>query len=313
MSVLISITLFSCEKNSVEINSNESAQTQKDLKTIVFDGLTAKVSKDFPDDVAALTSSDLKQIAENSKNLRSSSSGKSFWEIFDGVKKKYPDVTNFEPKEYLIYFPEMTVDEIVERQEKVLSFIEGLIGYETAVEFSRNGSYESISKNGRSSATNYDGYDPNSCEIWYFAGHARLDRSGIEDAMNLAYQYGGYGNNDASDARRHGILAVMVGKYGARRYATVSKARDVAEGFLEAHECNDSGMSKAMDLHNNKVGFNYFETIAERYKEGLFNYSVRVNTSDNDISTYVHGMSIVVKTTEPEINAVNGSTLVRFQ
>lgn len=72
-------------------------------------------------------------------------------------------------------------------------------------------------------------------------------------------------------------------------------------------------MSKAMDLHNNKVGFNYFETIAERYKEGLFNYSVRVNTSDNDISTYVHGMSIVVKTTEPEINAVNGSTLVRFQ
>lgn len=55
MSVLISITLFSCEKNSVEINSNESAQTQKDLKTIVFDGLTAKVSKDFPDDVAALT------------------------------------------------------------------------------------------------------------------------------------------------------------------------------------------------------------------------------------------------------------------
>ena len=301
--------IFSCEESSEFIPNSE--QTTGILKTVEYGSLSAEIPSDFPDNVGSLNYYDLKLIGENlDKKSRQAGEMKSFWDVFETVKKRYPDLTNFEPNEYQKFFPRMNVDEIIKNQEEVLSFIESLIGYETAVEFSKNESNNYGNRNGK---LNYGGYDPNPCEIWYFAGHARLDLSGIGDAMNLAFQYGGYGNNDDSDARRHGILSVLVGKYGAHRYATVSKAREVTEGFLEAHECEDYGMSKVMDLHNNKVGLNYFEIIAERYKEGLFNYSVRVNTSDSEISNYVHNMSIVFKSTEAEINAVNGSTLVRIQ
>lgn len=299
-------TLSSCEKETLNSETTHSKE-----KTIDFEGLVAVIPAEFPDNVAVLSSYDLKKIGENSeRKSRKSGEEKSFWEVFEIAKGKYPDVTNFEPKEYQKFFPKMTIDEIVKKQEEILSFIESLIGYETALLYSTVGSEENSNK------TRISGYsaDANSCEKWYFAGHARLDLSGLDEAKNLSFQYAGWGALDKSDANRHAVWNVFIGKYGARRYSTVSKAREVVEGLTDAHECHDpDGTDKSMDLHNNRVGLEYFSTIAERYKEGFLNYSVRVNNSDSDIFNYINALPTVQKTTVSEINSLNNTTLVKLQ
>jgi hypothetical protein len=58
-----------------------------------------------------------------------------------------------------------------------------------------------------------------------------------------------------------------------------------------------------MDLHNKSVGIQYLGTIAERYKVGFLNYSVRVTTSDQDIYNYINARTTLLKNTVSEINA----------
>lgn len=179
------------------------------FKEINFNGIIASIPESFPDNVASLNSKDLENIAYrvNTKNFRTTESD-TFSEIIEKVKANYPDITNFDPKEYEKFFPKMSLNEIQKEQEMVLSFVESLMGYEIAVEFSK-----SSNKNLRVA------YEANSCEKWFYAGHLRLDLGGMETAKDKAEQYAGMGYKDKSDANRNGVWNVYLGKYAAYRYA----------------------------------------------------------------------------------------------
>lgn len=113
-------------------------------------------------------------------------------------------------------------------------------------------------------------YETNSCEEWYYATHLRLDKGGMNTAMDLAFAKAGFGTDDRSDANRHAVWNVYLGKYAAYRYGSVNEARDVVLGLTEAHECDtpqNQILSKDMDLFNNLVGIQYYVQIAIRYKK----------------------------------------------
>lgn len=301
----IAITLFatSCSKEEVGISANWEIETSEKFKEIVFNGFIANIPENFPVEVGHFNAKDLENISNRfiSKNLRGTQNY-TFDEIVEKVKKRYPDINNFDPKDYKKYFPNMSFDEIQKEQEMVLSFIESLMGYEIAIEYSKIGS-----KNSRVSN------NVNACEQWYYAGHLRLDRDGIYTAMDKAFEYAGYGGKDKSDANRHAVWNVYLGKYAAYRYSTVDKVKEVVKGLTDAHECDSyDSVDKAMDLHNNGVGIQYLGTIAERYQAGFLNYSVRVNTSDQDIYNYINALPTVLKITATEIYAQNNTTLVRI-
>ncbi len=302
----ISIAFFaiSCSKEQIESNLNSELEISKveTFKEITYKGFTAAIPESFPVEVGSFNANDLENISNqpNSKNLRGTQSN-SFDDIIEKVRKRYPDILNFDPKDYKKYFPKLSINEIQKEQEMVLTFVESLMGYEIAVEYSKLSN-----KNLRVA------FEPNSCEKWFYAGHLRLDRDGLETAANKSFEYAGYGYKDKSDANRHAVWNVYLGKNGAYRYSTVDRVKEVVKGLTDAHECNTSDdLDKAMDLHNNDVGIQYLGTIAERYHAGFLNYSTQVLTSDQDIYNYVNNLNTVTKTTVSEINAQNNTTLVK--
>jgi hypothetical protein len=313
--ILFALSIYSCSPKNDMIHPLGNLQNQdidsglpKDtLKSVIYNGFTINIPFEFPNEVFELSPNDLENISNSSsgKNLRGVS-GNSFDEIVQKIRKKYPDFDNFDPKNYKKFFPKLSHDEIVEKQEEVLSYVEALMGYEVAISVA-----QAQSKNGRTVfSINYEG---SSCEMWYYAGHLRLDEDGLKTAKNKAEEYGGFGYQNKSDANRHATWNVYMGKYAAYRYSTVDKVKEVVKGFSDAHEQCGPGTSEdhAMDYHNNSVGIEYLGTIAERYKAGFLNYNVRVNTRDQDIYDYVNGLPTVLKTTVSEINSQNNSTLVK--
>lgn len=315
--ILFALSIYSCStKNEIVDPLGNNLQNPEigwgssndSLKSVIYNGFTINIPFEFPEEVFELSPNDLENISNSSsgKNLRVVS-GNSFDEIVQNVRKKYPDFDNFDPKNYKKFFPKLSHDEIVEKQEDVLSYVEALMGYDVAISVAK-----AQNKNGRSVfSINYEG---SSCEMWYYAGHLRLDEDGLRTAVDKAEEYGGNGYQNKSDANRHACWNVYMGKYAAYRYSTVDKVKEVVKGFSDAHEECGTGTAEdhAMDYHNNSVGIEYLGTIAERYKNGFLNYNVRVNTSDQDIYDHVDALQTVIKTTVSDINSQNNTTLVKL-
>jgi hypothetical protein len=303
---LIAVFAIGCSKeqtNLIPISSKEIVVNET-LKAINYKGLTAYIPESFPENVVNLNSSDLEFIS-NQLSIKNSriSQNDNFYEVADKVIKGYPDIYNFDPKDYKKYFPKLSQNEIEKEQEMVLSFVESLIGYEIALEFSK-----SSRKNSKVA------YEGNSCEKWYYALHARLNRDGIQTASDKAFEYAGRGGQDKSDANRHAVWNVYLGKYAAYRYSDVETVKSVVKGLTDAHECETTdAVDKQMDLHNNVVGLQYLGTIAERYKYGFLDYDVRVTKSDQDIFNYINALTTVIKTTVADIDAQSNTTLVKLK
>lgn len=308
------ISLFSC-KDSIN-NMDTSEVIEEKSKIVSFKGLNAKIPYDYPDEVFNLTYDDLRQIGLNSKyakntNLRLSS-GSSLEEITENVKKRYPNFDTATPDEYKKFFPELTTDQIIDNREIILQYIESLIGYESAISYSALGLGEQgENPSGRTS------YETNSCEEWYYVRHARLDRGGMETAMNQSFAKAGYGHNDRSDANRHAVWNVYLGKYAAYRYGDVPTAMGVVMGLTQAHECDtpdSEELEKNMDLFNNLVGLQYYTQIAQRYKKNIFDHNVRVNQSDDEIFSHINSLTSRIITNSSDVqNQTTFNVLVRIQ
>ncbi|MCF2500711.1 DUF6973 domain-containing protein [Dyadobacter chenhuakuii] len=219
------------------------------------------------------------------------------------MRKNYPDFDNATPEEYKPYFPKLSTEQIIENQDVVFQYVEKLMGYEVAISVA-------ASRSGGTMHNLRTAYQSNSCEEWYYAGHLRLDKDGMKKAMDLAYAKAGYGTNDRSDANRHAVWNVYLGKYAAYRYGSVNEAMAVVLGLTNAHECDtpqNQQLSKDMDLFNNLVGLQYFTQIAQKYKKNIFDYNVKVTKTDEEIFGYINSLSARIVASSAEIN--NGSPL----
>lgn len=287
------------------------------MKPVTYKGLNAQMPASYPEELLNFTYDDLRLIGLNQQSAKNTnlklSGGGSINEILENVKKGYPNFDTATPDEYKKFFPELTTDQIIEQQETVFQYVERLIGYEVAISYSALG----LGLKNEQSASRTSGYETNSCEEWYYVNHARLDRGGMNTATDQAYAKAGYGTNDRSDANRHAVWNVYLGKYAAYRYGDVPTAMGVVRGLTDAHECDtpqNQELAKNMDLFNNLVGLNYYAQIAQRYKKNIFDHNVRVNQSDDEIFAYINSLSSRIITSPSDVqNQTNFTVLVRIQ
>ncbi|MCF2446093.1 hypothetical protein L0657_19195 [Dyadobacter sp. CY345] len=291
---LFSILLYSCSEPSVKEESKLISDT--DTKLVTFRNLKAKIPVNYPEELLKYGPDDLQLIAAKGKgsaNMRTTE-GNSFDEIAENVLEEYPSFDEFKPEQYKKYFPELSENEIQENSEDILDFMEKLMGYEVAISVSTLPE----GRNLRVTSGNNPG-EANSCEKWYYANHLRLDKGGIEYAAGKALDYTTiyYGSNandhTMANSFLHAVWNILLGKHAAYRYGDVWKAREVIEGLTDAHECDSPDDEKQMDLHNNDVGLEYFNTYAERYKKNLVDHNVRLNKLPQEYCDYIYYSSAV--------------------
>ena len=307
MMLLAATMLFTGCEHDTRVQQEIRPEKQAEMKEVTYKNLSAQMPVAYPETLLEFSPGDLEHIAlienlNSASNLRTVK-GNTFDEIVEDVRKNYPDFDNATPEEYKPYFPKLSTEQIIENQDVVFQYVEKLMGYEVAISVA-------ASRNERTESNMRVNYESNSCEEWYYAGHLRLDKGGMKKAMDLSYAKAGYGTDDRSDANRHSVWNVYLGKYAAYRYGSVNEAMAVVLGLTEAHECDTpqiEALNKDMDLFNNLVGLQYFTQIAQKYKKNIFDYNVKVTKSDDEIINYLKSLSDRIVTSSAEIK--NGSPL----
>lgn len=331
LSFFLSFFLFivSCDKQDGIVSTSKMEES----KSVIYNQVEGVIPIDYPENFISYTPNDLELIGSTStsnKKVRQTSSKKPFNDIVDEVLRKYPSFETFDPKSYKKYFPKMNEVDISNNREDILLFIEKLMAYEVAKKFSEEGDGDATlkrkNKNSRSilsdSQDDYSNYSLwqalTQCETWYYAAHLRMNQAGIYTSRDVAYtlqnnKFTSSTGDDAADAFRHGIWATLVGKYACYRYYPVSNAADVAKGFVDSHECNQNDIYSDMDKHNNVVSVNYYKTIATPVKINAIDWDVKVNTSDENIGTYIGSVPCVLKTTRADVQGTSYSNLVKVK
>lgn len=289
-----------------------------------FNGLKVALPTTFPDKVLTFTADDLKNLYyTGSKNAKVGNeppvSLGEYIVILKEVKREYPDLTQMKDEEIqkvFKYFPDLDKKGVYENIDTINDFFEKLISYDVIKRLPSSGA----AKGGKKAAYPYS---LNSCEFWYIAEHPRM-AEGMEKATNLAFQYElqatGASNNNYQgygDAIRHAMWTVLIGKYACGSYGTIDKAAEKALGFTNMHECESpAGADKEMDLHNNRVGLEYYKSKAVRVTVscflGICNHNILVQGSDQDIINDITAKPVITTQDVNVINSTNLGTLVKL-
>ena len=291
-SIIVASLTFSCREENVQ---NEAPVKLTSFKSVKYKEIEALMPIDYPSELVNYNEVQLKEVAlaNQNKNLRITQK-KTLTEIVENVYAKYPSFDNFDAKAYKKYFPKLTEAEIIANSESILSYMEKLMGYEVADVFSKEGDgiievKPKKNKNGRVGINILEAITE--CETWYYLAHLRMDWNGIYTARDKAFESSSTvdgnagGAQDKIDALRHGVWGSYVGKYACYRYGSVSEAYFVAKGFVESHECNQSGPDTEMDAHNNKICLGYYLMNAERVKVNFINYNVVLKKEPSEITS----------------------------
>ncbi|GEM_PF-3335328 len=310
------------ENSSSKYFSNFSKSTR-----IEYKGMEVEFPDGYPKDLLTFKTKDFEDIALNKsqknilkvKNIK----GNSLKEIIDDVYTKYPTFDYFDAKEYQKIFPKLSIQEINEKSEAILEYVEKIMAFDIASAFSQlSGAAYSLDPNSRKSRGPISSGDwlNSACTVSVVISHPRLDISGlylaVDKANAMSATYGlpttNGGSNDYMDAVRHGVWGVFLGKEGTWRYSDPDNAVDIITQLLNAHECGQSGLGTAMDGHNNVVALMYYKTHVQ-ITGSWPNRNTRIHETFENVASTIAAYPCDYVTNVADINSRNLTTLVRIQ
>ncbi|MBO5117590.1 MAG: hypothetical protein J6C25_08805 [Treponema sp.] len=145
-----------------------------------------------------------------------------------------------------------------------------------------------------------------------------------ETAYRLTAQYMKYSEHtdDKSDAFRHAIWNIVMAKEGwGLKGEKMAWARD----FATAHEQGEKydGLASEMDLHNNKAGLNYYDSVSKRNYSKFLWWDIETGVSEPSYdvacnyikqkainATLINKNTVSLETGRAKIKAVNSNNLV---
>lgn len=143
-------------------------------------------------------------------------------------------------------------------------------------------------------------------------------------AYNLTAQYMNYSNlsDEKSDAFRHAIWNVVMAKEGwGLKNEKMSWAYDFSTSYDQGGKYK--GLSSEMDLHNNRVGLNYYDLTSVRMYFRFLWWNIEFGVSEPDYvaaceyikkkamnATLVNKDTVTLESGRAKINAVNPNELV---
>lgn len=275
---LLGLLIVGCEKNDSNIKDSEKA------KTIEFNGLSVNLPSNYDECTLNLDIEALKSVYFNSKScngLKSASDTikitiEEMDAISNNVINNYPDTHNLTESDIAriqLDFNGISEQQISDNIAIIDSFYTACIRYENVLALANYN--PDILK----SSSDYMGYDVSKAEFWALVWHPRLikgTRKATDKAIELTGQY--FPNQDAwrtkADAFRHALWNALIAKYIGDKRNQISECTDWAKKFTDKHEegaSKPSDMTKEdfefdqeMDYHNNKIGRDYFKSVAWR-------------------------------------------------
>jgi hypothetical protein len=273
------LVLVSCEKEKGLDTINQSTEKQM----IDFCGLKVKLPTGYDEKVLSLNLSDLQGNYYSNKSkfgLKSASSDEmditleEMDNLVTSVLIHYPNTDSLTERDIEIIQNDFNgIDEIkiYENIDVIDSFYNALIRYDYVDTLSKHYSLNLKSTN------DYLGYDVSKAEFWALVWHPRLvkpTRSATDKAIELTGQYfpGQAAWRTKADAFRHAIWNALIAKYVGDKKNKIDECVDWAKKFTDKHEegaerpadmtQEDFDFDKAMDYHNNKIGRDYFKSVA---------------------------------------------------
>ncbi len=311
----MAFTLTSCDKTNDVENSLEP-------DVVRFGGLKVNLPSNYDESVLSLSLSDLQDqfFSKHNGNLMKSKSSsevtlslEQLILIIDKISTKYPDtdsITSEVVEKIQDNFVGIDEKTIIENINVIDSFYTTLIRYELVLALSKETT--SPSKVNRITSNNYFGHEMNSSEFWFFVWHPSLAKP-IQNATNKAMELttAKFTSTDKhfqtqADAFRHGIWNALIAKYVGEDKSDINDCIDRAKSFTDKHE---SGAEKpaewtdanwefdgAMDLQNNKIGRDYFKSVAwTEKKKGWFQPTRVKAPSEDDMANAIFEKTKVAK------------------
>ena len=294
---LLIILFASCEKDAVE------PQVEK---AITFEGLKARMPQNYNENILSLSLEDLKSqytSLKGSTNSKSSAeeidvSMDEMASIISEIMKKYPDTDELTATDVARVqedFNGISKQEIHENIDAITDFYDAVLRYELVnalADFQPQ-------RNSGARTSDYFGYDISAAEAWALIWHPRLikpTRDATEKAKAFTSEYfpGQGAWRTKADAFRHGIWNALLAKYVGDKKNKISKCTDWAKTFTDKHEeaavkmpdVTDAEfrLDKDMDYHNNKIGRDYFSSVAWVDKRKWYQTAVVKSPSDDTMA-----------------------------
>jgi len=237
--------------------------------------------------------------------------------IANSIIDKYPDLYNLTDTDIETIqndfngINEITISENI---ELIDSFYNALIRFEFVDTLSK------YTPSKLKSYSDYFGYDVSSAEFWALVWHPRLVNSTMK-ATNKTIELTGnkFPNQGAwrnkADAFRHAIWNALIAKYVGDQKNSIDKCIEWAKLFTDKHEegsvkpadmtDEDFEFDHAMDYQNNKIGRDYFKSVAWTEKKCWLCSTVVLAPSDETISDAIYNKTTVAKkvASKSEINS----------
>ena len=272
--ITIALFLTSCEKESTVHIVPDS------VDKLDYHGLNVRMPDSYNSEILTYELSDLQSIFNSNRENSLKKSSSEFFITFDelddlalSVINKYPNTDSLSQtdinliKEFFIDIDDLTIFENIDLIE---DFFESLMRYDYVDTLSK---YTPL----QLKSSKYLGYDVSRAEFWALVWHPKLvnsTRKATEKANELTTQY--FPNQSAwqtkADAFRHAMWNALIAKYVGAQKNSIDKCVKWAKKFTDKHEeggekpddwtDEEFKFDNAMDYHNNKIGRDYFKTVA---------------------------------------------------
>lgn len=309
--------LNSCEKETTK------NVTPNNVNKIEYQGLNVHLPDGYNSDIIAYELSDLQKIFYSKSHTLLKSSPSEIFLTFDElddlamcVLDKYPNTDSLATEDiYLIKKFFIDIDEltIYENIDIIEDFFETLIRYDYVDTLAK---YTPTTLK----SSNYFGYDVSKAEFWALVWHPGLinpTKKATEKANELTAKY--FPNQSAwqtkADAFRHAIWNALIAKNVGEKKNSVNKCVEWAKKFTDKHEEGGTKpqgwtdaefeFDNAMDYHNNKIGRDYFKTVAWEDKRKWYQATRIKAPSETDMANAIFNKAEVAKkvTSKAQINS----------
>ncbi len=265
--------LFNCQMADVIHNKEGDAVSEEPLMSGLSDDYTKITMEDYKQAFyAAIAKSPLAKSSASKKELPLSIS--ELGAIYKNLTVKMPDFQNLSEVELQKVESElgMTRQEMVKDQVAVLEKYNAKIRYflfkDVLKHLDGKGKTGSLKKQSFSYPYQ-EAYGLCDDEYWLLLGSPTYI-DGTQSASNNAFAwevefYGNNGHMTQGDAFRHTIWNVLLAHYNKHEGPHRQDAVEWAEEFASAHEsCRENSiyLDTKMDLHNNKVGRDYWYSVS---------------------------------------------------
>ena len=325
--VLMMSLMYSCKKDEVDLSENQNTKNN-----ISFKGLPVNHHYKAPLEALSYQDEDFEEMLQKglaNKARRGQSTNMSLAELANLEEEnliKYPDFDELADKDIEMIkldFPDLTEKEIAENMDIISEYYTRNLQYELALDV--------IDYQANNNENQFSDYYYGLCdrEIKFLVTRPTA-ASEINKATNDARSYTetyADGRDDYQtrpDAFRHCLWNILIAKYYGTRKKSKYKGVTMARDFTNLHEkCSeDDGHDQydiEMDLHNNYVGRDYFDDVAElKTKRRRFWFTKKwLETPSNEDIVHEIGIkaeyeSVRVETSVTAVKKVSSKKLVYF-